>query len=233
MNPTNQFVNPTRLPLVAASILSADFARLGEECDAVIKAGSDLLHLDVMDGHFVSNLTMGPAVCASIHKHLPDALLDVHLMVTDPEEFIEPFANAGAGHITFHIEANGEPDDLIDMIHEHGMTAGVAISPPTEAHELESIIERVELVLLMTVNPGYAGQKFMTDMLEKGRAIRSMLRNDQRLGVDGGVSERTAESCRDAGCDVLIAASAIFGSNNYASVIEAMRGPAKVRSGGA
>lgn len=232
MNQPNIFVNPPRLPLVAASILSADFARLGDECQAVLNAGSDLLHLDVMDGHFVSNLTMGPAVCKSIHRVLPETLLDVHLMVTDPEEFIEPFADAGAGHITFHIEANGDPEFLIDMIHERDMTAGVAISPPTDARELEPVLERVDLVLLMTVNPGYAGQKFMADMLDKGRTIRSMLRHDQRLGVDGGVGAQTAEQCRHAGCDVLIAASAIFGSGDYASVIEAMRGPIKVRSGG-
>ena len=232
MSQTISFANPPRLPLVAASILSADFARLGEECDASLKAGADLLHLDVMDGHFVSNLTMGPAVCASIHRVLPDALLDVHLMVTDPEEMIEPFAEAGAGHVTFHIEANGDPEFLIDMIRERDMTAGVAISPPTEARELESIIERVEVVLLMTVNPGYAGQTFIAEMMDKAREIRSMLRHDQRLTVDGGVNDRTAPSCRDAGCDVLVAASAIFGADDYQSAIEAIRGPVNVRSGG-
>lgn len=198
----------------------------------MLKAGADLLHLDVMDGHFVSNLTMGPAVCASVHRLMPNVLLDVHLMVTDPEEMIEPFAAAGAGHITFHIEANGDPELLIEMIHERGMTAGIAISPPTDAHEIEPVIELVELVLVMTVNPGYSGQKFMPDMLDKARAFRKLMRDDQRLEVDGGVNERTGELCRDAGCDVLVAASAIYGTTDYRAAIEGIRGPVRVRSGG-
>ena len=225
------FTDVPARPLVAPSILSADFARLGDECRAVLEGGADLLHLDVMDGHFAANLTMGPAVCASLRRALPDVFLDVHLMVMNPAQMVEPFARAGADHVTFHIEADGDAASIIRQIHSSGMTAGLSLRPETDAAVLEPVISDVELVLLMTVRPGFSGQAFMADQMPKGRRIRSLLRDDQRLEVDGGVNAATAEPCRAAGCDVLVAASAIFGSDDYASAIESIRGTSRVPSG--
>lgn len=221
----NLFTAPPRLPLIAPSILSADFAHLADECREALKH-ADLLHIDVMDGHFVPNLTMGPAVVASLRRALPEAFLDVHLMVTDPPQYVRPFAAAGANHITFHLEPSIDPHagaglsplsqgydclTLAREIHAAGMTAGIALNPATPAETAKALLPSFDLVLVMSVNPGYSGQAFIPDVLAKTRTLKSLLRPDQRLEMDGGIAPENADRVREAGCDVLVAASAIFG----------------------
>jgi len=225
----NLFTHPPRLPLVAPSILSADFADLGADCAHILDpsaGGADLLHVDIMDGHFVHNLTMGPALVRSLRKALPGAFLDVHLMVTDPGQYLEPFAEAGANHLTFHIEpvldpragtglsplsAGYDPVELAERIRHRGLTAGLAVNPPTDVETVLPFIEHFDLILVMSVNPGFSGQSFIPEVLAKTRVISERLEPHQRLEMDGGIGPDTARDCREAGCDVLVSASALFG----------------------
>ena len=235
------FREPKRLPLIAPSILSADFAMLGDECAHVLdKAGADLLHVDVMDGHFVPNLTMGPALVASLRKRLPDAFLDVHVMVTDPIQYVVPFAEAGANHLTFHIEPAVDRDagagmspvsqgydvrEVAAQIRARGMTAGLAINPPTPIESILSVAREFDLILVMSVNPGFSGQAFIEESLEKTRWVRAAVGDRVRVQMDGGIGPSNAARVRDAGCDVMVAATAVFGETrpNRAGAVEALR----------
>lgn len=216
--------------LIAPSLLACDFARLGEDIDRIIAGGADVVHVDIMDGHFVTNLSMGPPVVESIRKYT-DHPLDVHIMVTDPAYYIERFADAGADSITFHAEAADEPMRLVERLHDLGLGAGVSVRPVTGAEALVDVAGAVDIVLVMTVEPGYGGQVFMTDMLDKIRAVRAMLRDDQRLEVDGGIDATTVAWCAAAGADVFVGGSSIFGAADAGAAVVGLRRSAKARQG--
>ncbi len=211
---------------IAPSILSADFARLGEEVDAVIAAGADLIHFDVMDNHYVPNLTIGPPVCEALHKHGVNVPIDVHLMVRPVDRIVPDFARAGAEFITFHPEASEHVDRTIELIREQGCRPGLALNPATPLDWLDYTLEKLDLVLVMSVNPGFGGQRFIPSALAKLETIRERIRSSGRtvrLEVDGGVKVDNIQACARAGADTFVAGSAIFGSANYAETMRAMR----------
>ena len=208
--------------LIAPSLLACDLARVGEQIDRVAAAGADALHVDIMDGRFVPNLSMGPCFVESIRKYT-DLPLDVHIMVSDPAYYIERFAEAGADSITFHVEATDEPGRLIERLRELGLGAGITVRPGTGPEALESLASTVDLVLVMTVEPGYGGQSFMEEMLDKIEAVRGMLQAGQRLEVDGGISAETAVLCRRRGADVFVAGNSIFRSPDIFRAVAGLR----------
>ena len=213
-------------PIIAPSILSADFARLGEEVDAVLSAGADWVHFDVMDNHFVPNLTIGPLVCAALRRHGITAPIDVHLMIEPVDAIIPAFAQAGASVISIHPEATRHPDRSLALIRESGCEAGIVFSPATPLSWLDYVMDKVDLVLVMSVNPGFGGQRFIPAALDKLREVRKRVDasgRDVRVEVDGGVKKDNIAEIAAAGADTFVAGSAIFGSEDYRATIDAMR----------
>ena len=211
---------------IAPSILSADFAKLGEEVDNVLASGADIIHFDVMDNHYVPNLTIGPLVCDALRSHGVTAPIDVHLMVKPVDRIIPDFAKAGASYITFHPEASEHIDRTVALIKEQGCKAGLVFNPATPLHYLDHVIDQLDMVLLMSVNPGFGGQSFIPSSLEKLRVVRKMIDNKNlstRLEIDGGVKIDNIKDIASAGADTFVAGSAIFNTDNYKSTIDIMR----------
>ncbi|HVV95654.1 MAG TPA: ribulose-phosphate 3-epimerase [Rhodanobacteraceae bacterium] len=211
--------------VIAPSILSADFARLGEEVDAVLAAGAEWIHFDVMDNHYVPNLTIGPLVCEALRKHGVKAPIDVHLMVKPVDRIVPDFAKAGASNISFHPETSEHIDRTIQLIHSSGCTAGLVFNPATPLSYLDYVLDKIDLVLLMSVNPGFGGQSFIPSALAKLREVRERIDASGRairLEIDGGVKTDNIGEIARAGADTFVAGSAIFGETDYRAVIEAM-----------
>ena len=211
---------------IAPSILSADFAKLGEEVDNVLASGADIVHFDVMDNHYVPNLTIGPLVCDALRSHGVTAPIDVHLMVKPVDRIIPDFAKAGASYITFHPEASEHIDRTIALIKAQGCMAGLVFNPATPLHYLDHVIDQLDMVLLMSVNPGFGGQSFIPSSLEKLRVVRKMIDDKNlstRLEIDGGVKTDNIKDIASAGADTFVAGSAIFNTDNYNSTIDSMR----------
>lgn len=224
----NFILHPPHLPLIAPSIIAADFAKLGAEAADIEKAGADLLHVDIMDGHFVPNFTLGPDTVAALKKSC-GLLMDVHLMVSDPAKYVEPFAKAGGGHLTFHIEVTGgnngqQARDLVKRIHDLGCTAGICLNPATPVEALEPVMQDADMILVMSVVPGFTGQSFMPEVLTKVKFLRTELGPHQRLEIDGGIGIRTAHQALEAGADVLVAGAAVFRNPERAQTIKLLRG---------
>lgn len=212
--------------IISPSILSADFARLGEDTQAVLDAGADWVHFDVMDNHYVPNLTIGPMVCQALRDYGITAPIDVHLMVKPVDRVIPDFAKAGASMITFHPEASEHVDRSLGLIKESGCQAGLVLNPATPLHILEHVMDKLDMILLMSVNPGFGGQSFIPETLNKTRLVRELINQsgrDIRLEIDGGVKINNIREIMQAGADTFVAGSAIFNTEDYKATIDAMR----------
>jgi len=222
-------------PWIAPSILSADFARLGEEVRTVLGAGADVVHFDVMDNHYVPNLTIGPLVCEALRKAGVTAPIDVHLMVKPVDRIVPDFAKAGATWITFHPEASEHVDRTIGLIREHGCRPGLVLNPASPLHWLDHVLDKIDMVLLMSVNPGFGGQSFIPSVLPKITRVREMIDRsgrEIRLEVDGGIKVDNIQAVAAAGADTFVAGSAIFGAKDYKATIAAMREQIRKADGG-